>query len=220
MMLERSGKKEMVRVAVFYDGGYLNEVSNYYKFYHSKQSRISIYGIHEFIRQKVSELEDVDATRVHIVEAHYFRGRFSAEAADHAGKLKAERLFDDVLIRAGVVQHYLPVDERSFRPQEKGIDVWLSLEAFDLAVHKQLDVVALLVCDGDYVPLVRKLNGIGTRALLLAWDFQYTMPDGNERETRTSRALINEATYPLMMHEEIDEAIAKDDSSIDILFID
>jgi hypothetical protein len=209
MMLERSEKKGMVRVAVFYDGGYLNEVSNYYKFYHSKQSRISIYGIHEFIRQKVAEKEDVDVTRVHIVEAHYFRGRFSAEAADQAGKLKAERMFDDVLIRAGVVQHYLPVDERSFRPQEKGIDVWLSLEAFDLAVH-----------DGDYVPLVRKLNGIGTRALLLAWDFQYTMPDGNERETRTSRALINEATYPLMMHDEIDEAIAKDDTSIDILFID
>lgn len=219
-MFEIAEQKRMIRVAVFYDGGYLNEVSNYYKFYHPKQSRISIYGIHEFIRQKVSELENIDAARVHIVEAHYFRGRFSAEAADHAGKLKAERMFDDVLIRAGVVQHYLPVDERSVRPQEKGIDVWLSLEAFDLAVHKRLDVVALLGCDGDYVPLVRKLNGIGTRTILLAWDFQYTMPDGSVRETRTSRALINEATYPVMMQELIDNGEGKEGPVLDILFID
>jgi hypothetical protein len=138
-MLKHEEKKAMVRMAVFYDGGYLNEVSNYYKFYHEKQSRISIYGIHSFIRKEVSELEGVDERRVQIVEAHYFRGRFSAEAADQAGKLKAERMFDDVLIRAGVVQHYLPVDERSFKPQEKGIDVWLSLEAFDLAVHKKTE---------------------------------------------------------------------------------
>jgi len=219
-MLEYDEKKGMVRVAVFYDGGYLNEVSNYYKFYHARQSRISIYGIHSFIRQKVGELERVDVRRVQIVEAHYFRGRFSADAAEQAGKLKAERIFDDVLIRAGVIQHYLPVDERSFRPQEKGIDVWLSLEAFDLAVHKKLDVVALLGCDGDYVPLVRKLNGIGTRVILLAWDFHYTMPDGTERETRTSRALINEVTYPLMMHDLVDEATKKGDPSINVLFID
>ena len=219
-MLKHEEKKAMVRMAVFYDGGYLNEVSNYYKFYHEKQSRISIYGIHSFIRREVSKLEGVDERRVQIVEAHYFRGRFSAEAADQAGKLKAERMFDDVLIRAGVVQHYLPVDERSFKPQEKGIDVWLSLEAFDLAVHKKLDVVALLGCDGDYVPLVRKLNGIGTRVILLAWDFQYTMPDGAERETRTSRALINEVTYPIMMNEFIDKALENGDKSVDVLFID
>jgi len=212
--------RRTVRVAVFYDGGYLNEVSNYYKFYHERSSRVSIYGIHRFIRNKASELEGIEERRVQIVEAHYFRGRFSAEAAEQANKLKAERMFDDVLIRAGVVQHYLPVDERSYRPQEKGIDVWLSLEAFDLAVHKKLDVVALLGCDGDYVPLVRKLNGIGTRVMLLAWDFQYTMPDGTQRETRTSRALINEDTYPLPMHELVDELKSEEEEEVDVLFID
>ncbi len=210
----------MIRVAVFYDGGYLNEVSNFYKFYHPKQSRISIHGIHTFIRHQVSELEHVEERRVQIVEAHYFRGRFSAEAADMAGKLKAERMFDDVLIRAGVIQHYLPVDERAYRPQEKGIDVWLSLEAFDLAVHKKLDVVGLLGCDGDYVPLVRKLNGIGTRVILLSWDFKYVMPDGSERETRTSRALINEVTYPVVMQEIIDNPAAAAEYHIEELFID
>lgn len=219
-MVDKSDRKAMIRVAVFYDGGYLNEVSNFYKFYHPKQSRISIYGIHSYIRRQVSAFEQVDERRVQIVEAHYFRGRFSAEAANQAGKLKAERMFDDVLIRAGVVQHYLPVDERSSRPQEKGIDVWLSLEAFDLAVHKKLDVVALLGCDGDYVPLIRKLNGIGTRVILLAWDFKYTMPDGSDRETRTSRALINEVTYPVMMHEVIDKATNDKENHLDILFID
>ncbi|NLI97369.1 NYN domain-containing protein [bacterium] len=219
-MLDHQEHKSMVRMAVFYDGGYLNEVSNFYKFYHPKQSRISIHGIHRFIRHQVSLLEKVEERRVQIVEAHYFRGRFSAEAADIAGKLKAERMFDDVLIRAGVIQHYLPVDERAYRPQEKGIDVWLSLEAFDLAVHKRLDVVGLLGCDGDYVPLVRKLNGIGTRVILLSWDFKYVMPDGSERETRTSRALINEVTYPVNMNELIDSPAPNPDDRVEELFID
>lgn len=71
-----------------------------------------------------------------------------------------------------------------------------------------------MASDSDYVPLVRKLNSIGTRVVLLAWDFR------TERsETRTSQALINECSYPIMMHEEIDNRARQRDPLIDGLFV-
>lgn len=45
----------------------------------------------------------------------------------------------------------------------------LSLEAYDLAVHKRYDILVLVASDGDYVPLVRKLNSIGIPVIVPQW---------------------------------------------------
>lgn len=219
-MLQSPNPQAMLRLAVFIDGGYFDEVGRYYKFNHRRGSRLSLDGILQFVRHQAAYLEDKPVAFCQVTEAHYFRGRFSAESASLAGKLEDERRFDDILIRAGVVQHYLPVDESRQRPVEKGIDVWLSLEAFDLAVHKPIDILVLVACDGEYVPLVRKLNGIGTRTMLLAWDFEYEYEvDGylRRRTTRTSSELIRAATYPLFMHNEVEEP--EDSELVDELFV-
>lgn len=227
MLFGHDGGK-MIRTAVFFDGGFFDEVGKYYKFQHERGSRLSIEGIQEFVKVKTAELEQVDQRYCHIVESHYFRGRFSATSAAAANKLEEERRFDEILMRAGVVQHYLPIDESGPRPSEKGIDVWLSLEAFDLAVHKRFDVLALLGCDGDYVPLVRKLNGIGTRVMLLYWDFCYEFdvtdrttgqPAKRRKETRTSSRLIEVATYPIHMNAVIDDRSNRGERLIDDLFV-
>lgn len=93
-----------------------------------------------------------------------------------------------------------------------------------MAVHKGFDVLALVACDADYVPLVRKLSGIGTRTLLLAWDFSYEFQDskGNKqrRETRTSQTLIEASTYPIMMVSLIDDRSMKEDQTIKGLFVE
>lgn len=215
--------ESLTRIAVFYDGSYIAKVSDYYKYQHAKKSRIDLYGLNHFIRHEVSEREKVDIVYSQIVEAHYFRGKFSTDSTIKANKLEVERRFEEILIKAGIIQHYFPMDERSSPPEEKGIDVWLSLEAYDLAVHKRFDVLALVACDGDYVPLVRKLNGIGTRVLLLAWDLKYSWIDkgGVQRdgETRTSQALIQECSYPVMMAEEIDSRARRRDPIIEKLFL-
>lgn len=216
---------EVVRIAVFYDGGYFFHVSNYYRFSHSRQARINLNGLHRFVQNRVSNFEQVDPRLCQIVEAHYFRGRFSVSDMEQkatrdndnefvAKQLRNERTFDDVLMRANIATHFYGTDSRQQPPKEVGIDVWLALEAYDLAVHKKFDVLALVACDGDYVPLVRKLNSIGTRVVLLAWDFRT-----DRSETRTSQALINECSYPLMMHEEIDNRARKGDPLIDGLFV-
>jgi uncharacterized LabA/DUF88 family protein/cold shock CspA family protein len=209
----------LLRIGVFYDGTYFSHVSNFYMYEHERKARLSITGLHAFIREEVAQQEGVDKRFCQIVDAHYFRGRLSAKAALMQDVLYRERQFDDVLIREGVTMHFLPLSsDRVGDVTEKGVDVWFALEAFELAVHKRFDVSVLVTGDGDFVPLVRKLNTLGTRVMLLAWDFDYAR-EGKPQSTRTSQALINEVTYPIMMSDEIDSRGRKKDPSIGSLFV-
>jgi len=209
---------KLIRIGVFYDGNYLSHVSNYYNYVHPRRNRISISGLHEFVRAQVAKLEDTEEKFCQVVDSHYFRGRFPAYEAQNRNKLLSERIFDDILMREGVVTHYLPLSTRGEKG-EKGIDVWLALEALELTFYKKFNVVVLIACDGDYLPLIRKLNGMGTRVMVLAWDFNYTDEFGNSRTTVTSIDLINEATYPLLMHDLIDSKTNRNDPSINGLFV-
>ncbi|MEP0828711.1 MAG: NYN domain-containing protein [bacterium] len=210
-----SGENRLTRIGVFYDGNFFFHVSNYYHYAHNRRARISIAGVHEFIRHQVAENEGVDVKYCQIVDAHYFRGRPRAVEAEQRGVLLRERVFDDVLVREGVVTHYLPLGPKG----EKGIDVWLSLEAYELAIYKRFDVSVLVVCDGDFLPLVRKLNTLGTRVMLLAWDFKWMDQNNQERETRTAQVLLDEVTYAVMMQSVIDDRSKKDTPLINNLFV-
>ncbi len=185
-------KSKLTRIGVFYDGNYFFHVSNYYQYQHSRKARISIDGLHEFIRHQVSEAEGEDVKYCQIVDAHYFRGRPRAQEAEARGLLLRERQFDDILMREGVITHYLPLGPDG----EKGIDVWLALETYELAIFKRFDVIVLIACDGDFLPLVRKLNALGTRVMLLGWGFAYIDQSGKERETRTAQVLLEEGDLP------------------------
>jgi cold shock CspA family protein/uncharacterized LabA/DUF88 family protein len=210
--------KGLMKIAVFYDGQYYYKVSNYYCFQHPRKRRLNISGLQAFIRHQVSEVLDVDKSLCPIVDAHYFRGRLSAVEAQGSQILFNERLFDEILMNEGIITHYLPLKYSQGKRQEKGIDVWLALEAYELAVYKRYDVVVLIACDGDYVPLVRKLSTLGTRVMLLSWDFQYSDEFGSLQTTKTSQDLLEEVTYPIAMHEIIDNRVRQNDSIINNLF--
>lgn len=211
----------LTRIGVFYDGNYFLHVSNYYSFSHERKSRLSIEGLHHFIRKQVSKEEGVDEKLCQIVDAHYFRGRLTAlEAKEKGQTLYYDRLFDDILSSEGVTTHYLPLkSKQGGGKQEKGIDVWLALEAFEQAFYKRFSVLVLIACDGDYVPLIRKLNALGTRVMVLSWDFEYTNDNGKSMMTRTSQELLEEVTYPIAMHEIIDNRVQKSDPLINGLFV-
>ncbi len=208
--------KRLTKVGIFYDGNYFAHVSNYYNYVHEKKARININGLHEYIRKMVSEYEGVDSRYCQIVDAHYFRGRFSAHETQRRNKLMAERIFDDILMNSGIVTHYLPMTSRG----EKGIDVWFSLEALELTIFKQFDVVVLIACDSDYLPLVRKLNTLGTRVMVIGWDFEYYDDYNNHFVTATSQFLLREVAYPILMHNVIDDKTKKDDYLVRNLFVD
>lgn len=212
-------KSNLIRIAVFYDGNYFQKVNYYYANQHERKARLSIEGLHAYIRDRVGKQEGVDASQARIVDAHYFRGRLRAFDARERNMLYSDRFFEDILMRENVVTHYLPIKTRDGKILEKGIDVWLALEAYELSVYKKFDVLVLIACDGDYVPLVRKLNTIGTRVMLLSWDFKYIDKLNLERETRTSQDLLDEATYPVAMHELIDNRITRNDPIVNQLFV-
>lgn len=213
-------QSKMTKIGVFYDGNYFLHVSNYYNYDHPRQRRLSITGLHKFIKQEVADREQSSAEVCHIVDAHYFRGRLSAQEAHQRGAvLYWDRVFDDILMSAGVTTHYLPLKNTNGRREEKGIDVWLALEAYENAVYKHFDVVVLIASDGDFLPLVRKLNTLGTRVMILSWDFEFTNDMGKTMVTRTSQDLLEESSYPVPMHEIIDNRLRRNDPLITNIFV-
>ncbi|MCL2441228.1 MAG: NYN domain-containing protein [Treponema sp.] len=195
---------DILRIGIFYDGYYFYKVSNYYKYEHEKKSRISISGLHDFIRSEIASLTKTDVRRCRIIDAHYFKGRSSAKELGE--KVQSERVFEDILMRENIVSHYLPLrfGDNNY-VQEKGIDVWLALEAYELAIYKHFDILVLVAGDGDYVPLVRKLHTVGTQVMLICWDFSYHNENGDVVETKTSRQLQEEVFFSVPMHQKIEQ---------------
>jgi cold shock CspA family protein len=193
--------KKLTKIGVFYDGSYFSIVSSYYMYRHERKARISISGMHQFIKARIASEEDLDPRYVSVVEAHYFRGRFSTQQVAERDGLFKERIWEDVLIKENVTTHYLPMQPRYDLDSygEKGIDVWLALECFELAQLKELDVVVLVCGDSDYLPLVKKLHRMGVRVAVLGWSFTYKNEAGEEVSNRASHRLLSEATYPLDM---------------------
>lgn len=213
-------EKKLCRIAVFYDGTYFLKVSNYYLYQHERKARLSFKGLHEFIKAEVAKSEGVDARHCQIVDAAYFRGRLSAQQAQDQDKLYSDRIFEDVLMRANITifqRHLRTRHDGGF--EEKGIDVWLALEAYEMASLKKYDVCVLVTGDGDFVPLVNKLNTLGSRVMLLGWDFSYEK-DNRTYTTRAATELIDQVNYPIMMDKEIDARERRKDPLIDGLFME
>lgn len=212
---------DLVKVGIFYDGNYFSRVSNYYNYEHTRKSRLSISGLHYFIRSYISEKTQTDTRLVSIIEAHYFRGRFTTYEAKEANKLLSERLFDDVLMNEGIITHYLPLRSNDEGKKiEKGIDVAMSLDIYELSFLKKFEIVVLVVCDGDFAPLIKKLNSLGVKVMVLAWDFEFSDErTGKTVSTTTSIEILKDSNYPVMMHEIIDNEANQNKSIINDLFV-
>jgi len=200
-------KKTNVRIGIYYDGHYFYKVSNYYKFDHPRQARISIPGLHNFILSEVSARLNVDIDSCKVVEAHYFRGRTVKTGNEKA--IVGERYFEDALTKEGVNLHYLPlVRGANNELKEKGIDVSLALDAYKKASARAFDILTVIAGDGDYLPLVRELQAMGAPGvpvdvMLVSWDFECSNGD----ITMTSQDLLEEVKYPIQMANVIDDRL-------------
>jgi uncharacterized LabA/DUF88 family protein len=197
-------KKKSIRIGIYYDGHYFYKVSNYYKFDHPRQARISIQGLHAYAAREVSGKLDADVDDCKVVEAHYFRGRSIKSSNEKA--IVGERFFEDALTKEGVNLHYLPLIRGANNElKEKGIDVSLALDAYKKAAAKTFEILVLIAGDGDYLPLVRELQTLSTPidVMLLSWDFECTNGD----VTMTSQDLLEEVKYPVQMANVIDDRL-------------
>ena len=208
------------RIGVFYDGNFLLHASNYYNYIHPVKRRLSLGGLHNFIRHRVAEEEGIEPSKCQIAQAHYFRGRLNAaEAAQRGNQLYNDRVFDDILMSEGIQPHYLPLRNLQGKKEGRGIDVWLSVEAYELAMTGRIDTVVLIVSDTDYTPLMRKLTGLGLRIMLLSWEFEYVNDDGVKMVTKTSHELLSLATYPVAMHDVINYGVQQNNPLISEMFV-
>ena len=215
-----SAKNNLTRIAIFYDGNFFLHVSNYYNYHHERKRRLSIAGLHEFIKAKVAEEEGTQPHQSAIVDARYFRGRLPAKTASlKSNRLYYDRVFSDVLMAEYIQSQHLPLRSNHGRLEEKGIDVLLAVEAMSLAATDQIDVLVLITSDGDYVPLVRKLPTLGVRTMVLSWNFEYEEPDGRMSVTRTSADLVQWCTYPVDMVNIIEEPLEDEEALVEDLFV-
>lgn len=208
------------RIGVFYDGNFLLHASNYYNYIHPERRRLSLNGLHRFIRHRVAEEAGCETVKCQISVAHYFRGRLNAsEAAMRGNQLYNDRVFDDILMSEGVNTHYLPLRNVQGRREERGVDVWLALEAYELVLSGTIDIIVLIVSDTDYTPLMRKIRAAGIPIMLLSWEFEYLTDDGIKMVTKTSHELLSLATYPIAMHEEIERELEQNNPVVRNLFV-
>lgn len=186
-------------IGLFIDGGYYAKVNEALE--EQLSLNININGLMNYIRQQVSQLGNSLLSDCHITESHYFRGRYRVNDANSRHLLFSERKFEDALIENDVIFHYKHLREIQKNGEitivEKGIDVWFSLEAYELATIRKFDYVVLITGDADHEILIRKLKALKIHTVLLTWDVS-----GN-KTTSTAKLLKEEACT----HIELDKYI-------------
>lgn len=209
----------IVRTGVFYEGQYFYNASNHYAYHHERGARLSVAGLHSYIKKLVAEHEGTEENKVSITEAHYFRSRLPTSLAEkNDSKLASERGFEDILVSQGVTLHYQMQRQIEARAQSSALDVSLATEILDRALGGHFDVAVLILGGEQYLPVIRKLASIGVRTMVLGW-----CTSENEGHSgpplSASSDLLQEATYPISMIEAIDEELEENEDSGQSLFV-
>lgn len=161
-----------ISIGVFIDGGYYAKMNRALKA--QERSIIRVRSLFNYITSRLAAGEGVDPADCIITEAHYFRGRYRVKEAYDKHLLYNERKFEDTLIENDVIFHYKHLREYTkdgeIQVVEKGIDVWFALEAYELATFRKFDYVVLITGDADHEMLIKKLQALKTKVILLTWN--------------------------------------------------
>ena len=178
-------------VGIFIDGGYYAKINEALERLFSKQ--LDMRKLFDYMRERISEKSGRSLEDVHIVEAHFFRGRYRASDAQDKNLLYNERLFEDSLIENDVIFHYKHLRELEKKGGitvvEKGVDVWFALETYELSMIRKFDFVILVTGDADHEMLAKKLNALKTKVILLNWRL--------DTQSSTSKLLKEEVGWHL-----------------------
>lgn len=192
-------------IGLFIDGGYYAKINEALQ--KKCSTSIDMTKLMDYIRWEISKMCGKDKPQCHITESHYFRGRYRAYVAEQKNLLYAERKFEDTLIENDVIFHYKHmrkiIDEttKGEKVIEKGIDVWFSLEAYELATIRHFDYVVLITGDADHEMVIRKLKALKIPVILLTWDVEIG-------GTGTSPMLVEEACKHIEISR-LDEVLQK-----------
>ena len=204
-------------VAIFIDGCYFENASNYYLNSKNFDSKIKFQGLIQYILNQISEKENTRLKNCVVQDAHFFKGVLPAcdEKTDYAA-LHYQAKLDEILRNANITSHYQTLVQKSNGCfHEKGVDVSLALTAFEIGLLKKPDYVVLVAGDNDFTPLILKLNSLGIKTMLIGWNITDEI-DGDTYRIRTSKYLQNAATYFIEMHQQI--LSLSQQTAVDFLF--
>jgi len=211
------------RIMVFYDGSYFKHGQIYFR-YKEDRGWFSLSQLHSTLEKYVAIKTKSTVEITKVVGAHYYDGRLSTKVAD-ADLLQKERAFEMSLISAGIIPHYLSLNEKEKCPSpstseeakyfimQKGVDVKLALDVLDFAHDNRFDVAVLITGDSDFVPLARKITSLGKQALVAHFEFEgWDDSRGvSHRPCYASRELIDTATCSLNFNQLVKDHDWKND---------
>ncbi len=197
----------IISIGVFIDGGYYAKINE--ELNDNLSLQLNLNKLFNFIKSKVATISSANSQDCQITEAHFFRGRYRAHAANQKHILLQERKFEDALIENDVIFHYKHLREVKGTTGttiiEKGIDVWYALETYELAQIRRFDFVVLITGDADHEMLIKKLKAMKINVLLLTWNVG--------PQSSTSPFLKDEATH----HVELSNECIQDGNILNML---
>ncbi len=178
-------------IGLFIDGQYYYRLDKALQ--ENKSVRVKLEGVIDFIERTLSAKYGLDRETCIVTETHFFRGRLNAFDAKARNQLLEDRKFEDRLIKNDVILHYKHVYYLpDGTPHEKGIDVWLALEAYELALYRDFDFIVIITGDADYEMLARKIKSLKKPAILLSWHYDDQNPTAKDlREEISFQININ-----------------------------
>jgi uncharacterized LabA/DUF88 family protein len=226
-----NSEQKLTRIAIYFDGGFFLQINSYYKHNHSVGKSFFFSGFMDYLRHKVAQQEHSKYALCPVVESHWFKGRYSANALEarfpdsqkRVDAMNSERKTEDSLVYHGVKLHYTPIhlDAETQEPLEKSINVQFTAEAVGAAAQDRFDVLVIIGGDGEFQHLINKVNAFGKRVMVLGFNlsFESETPHGTKKKfIRTSHALMEKANYGIWMDRIIEEGIANDERLVMGLF--
>ena len=140
----------ILRIGVFYDGSHFTYAQNH--FYGRKLGWLCFQPLHSllesYMRKHYPGFLDYK-----VVYSAWYQGLFTTAKADEK-KLKLDRNRHHDMMHAGIETKFFPMSQSE---REKGIDVAMAIDIFQIGMDGIMDVAVLITGDGDFVPLVRAL---------------------------------------------------------------
>ncbi len=171
-----------IRAALFIDGTKFTIINNYYGYVNELKKKFDLPLLFNYFQKTISKSMDIDPRDVVFSHRHLYMGvgdwdkdRFNSE----------ERVeFSD----AGITTHTSKLkNKKGGGFIEKGVDGALMLDAFELVLQDEIDVLVLITGDADFVPLVLKTKKYLKDVFLFYWDID--MGDNHTQDISTANDL-------------------------------
>jgi len=114
-----------------------------------------------------------------VVYAAWYQGLYTTTTATEKN-LKLDRNRHHDLLHAGIEAKFHPMSQSQ---GEKGIDVAMAIDIFQISLEDTIDVAILVTGDGDFVPLVRALMKRGMGVIVAYFEYE----DGDRKSFANQR---------------------------------